>query len=96
MRVIELDPAKLLAAPDLKILRKLADRRRPDREATEHLEIWVGLPHRVLGVNLNPCVAEQVGETLAVERPARTGAPTHTCDAAGEIALHAAVALGAA
>src|SRR5439155_6953707 len=82
--VRELDQTELLAGVDLEVLAELALMRRGDRERREELEVDVGLPRGVLGVVDEPVAAQQLGESRAIERPARAGTPAGSGDARPE------------
>ena len=82
--VRELDQTELLAGVDLEVLAELALVRRGDREGRKELEVHVGLPRGVLGVLDDSVAAEQLGESRAIERPARARTPAGPRDARPE------------
>ena len=96
VRVGELDEAELLAGVDLEVLAELALVRRGDREGREELEVHVGLPRRVLGVLDDLVAAEQLGESGAIERPARACASAGAGDARPEGGVRRARPVGVA
>ena len=82
--VRELDQTELLAGVDLEVLAELALVRRGDREGRKELEVHVGLPRGVLGVLDDSVAAQQLGESRAIERPARARTPAGPRDARPE------------
>ena len=72
---------ELLAREDLQVLAELRAVGRRGGDRRRQLDVAVGLPHRVLGVGHDPGAAEQLGQALAVERPARPGAAADPGDA---------------